>query len=92
MSRKPTDPALRITIAEAALVLGLSKETIKRRISSGELPHYRVGRGPRAPIRLLRSDVEAYAIPGRPAGAPRDAASRTAARSAAAKASRQVSA
>ena len=35
MSRKPTDPALRITIAEAALVLGLSKETIKRRISSG---------------------------------------------------------
>lgn len=53
----------RIGIAEAADVLGVSKDTIRRMISSGEIPAYRIGRKVNAPIRLNLEDVEACARP-----------------------------
>lgn len=53
----------RITIADAAQILGLSKDTVRRRISDGELTAYRLGRGPKAPIRLDLREVSAYARP-----------------------------
>lgn len=53
----------RITIADAAQILGLSKDTIRRRISAGELTAYRTGPGPCAPIRLNLAEVTGYARP-----------------------------
>ncbi len=53
----------RITIADAARILGLSTDTVRRRISDGELRAYRVGRGPKAPIRLDLDEVSDYARP-----------------------------
>lgn len=57
------DAPTRITIAEAARILGLSTDTVRRRISEGELTAYRVGRGPKAPIRLDLAEVLGYARP-----------------------------
>lgn len=53
----------RITIADAAQILGLSTDTVRRRISEGALQAYRVGRGPKAPIRLDLDEVLSYARP-----------------------------
>jgi excisionase family DNA binding protein len=49
-----------VTIQQAADYLGVSHKTIRRRISDGTLPAFRVAGGP---IRLLASDVEAAKIP-----------------------------
>ena len=51
-----------VTILQAADHLGVSHKTIRRMISDGRLPAYRVGGGP---IRILASDVEAAKIPVR---------------------------
>lgn len=51
-----------VTIIEAANYLGVSHKTVRRLISDGRLPAYRVGGGP---IRLLASDVEAAKVPVR---------------------------
>ena len=59
MQEAPT----RITIADAARILGVSTDTVRRRISGGELTAYRVGRGPKAPIRLDLVEVSDYARP-----------------------------
>ena len=53
----------RISITEAAQVLGIDHQTVRRMISRGELPAYRIGAGPRAPIRLDIEDVERCARP-----------------------------
>lgn len=53
----------RITIGDAARILGVSKDTIRRMISAGELTAYRIGSGSRAPIRLDVDDVEQLARP-----------------------------
>jgi excisionase family DNA binding protein len=49
-----------IDIANAAAYLGVSHKTLRRLISAGKLPAYRVGGGP---IRVLISDVEALKEP-----------------------------
>jgi excisionase family DNA binding protein len=51
-----------VTITEAARYLGVSHKTIRRRISDGTLPAFRVAGGP---IRVLAKDVEAMKIPVR---------------------------
>lgn len=59
----------RISIGEAAEQLGVSKDTVRRLISRGDLDAYRIGTGERAPVRLDAHDVEACAhrVPtGRP--------------------------
>jgi excisionase family DNA binding protein len=52
-----------VTIREAANYLGVSHKTIRRRISDGTLPAFRVAGGP---IRVLAKDVEALKTPVRP--------------------------
>lgn len=50
-----------VTIKEAAGILSVSEKTIRRRISSGDLPAYMIG-GPRRrrrPIRIRLEDLEA---------------------------------
>lgn len=49
-----------VTITEAARYLGVSHKTIRRRISDGTLPAFRVGGGP---IRVAAKDVEALKEP-----------------------------
>jgi excisionase family DNA binding protein len=51
-----------VTIMEAAIYLGVSQKTIRRRISDGTLPAYRVAGGS---IRILAKDVIALKIPVR---------------------------
>ena len=53
----------RITISDAARILGVSKDTVRRLISSGQLRAYRIGHGARAPIRLELAAVEECARP-----------------------------
>ncbi|WP_166390344.1 helix-turn-helix transcriptional regulator [Nocardioides ochotonae] len=50
----------RISLREAAAELGVSVDTIRRRIADGTLPAERIG--PRL-LRVRRSDVEAIARP-----------------------------
>jgi excisionase family DNA binding protein len=52
-----------VTIKEAANYLGVSHKTIRRRISDGTLPAFRVAGG--GPIRVLAKDVEALKTPVR---------------------------
>jgi excisionase family DNA binding protein len=49
-----------VTLSTAAGYLGVSHKTLRRLISDGKLPAYRVGGGP---IRVLISDVEALKEP-----------------------------
>lgn len=41
-----------LTAAETAAELGVSRETVYRRVESGEWPAIRLGSGPKAPIRI----------------------------------------
>lgn len=56
MAQAPTD----LSLKDAAARFGVSERTIRRRISEGCLPAYRVG--PRS-IRVRATDVEALARP-----------------------------
>jgi excisionase family DNA binding protein len=49
-----------VTITEVAAYLGVSHRTIRRLISAGKLPAYRVGGGA---IRVMACDVEALKKP-----------------------------
>lgn len=49
----------RLTLKQAAEVLAVSVDTVRRRIASGELPAQRVGRQ----LRVFEDDVEALAVP-----------------------------
>jgi excisionase family DNA binding protein len=55
-----TDLAPLLSPQQAAKVIGSSVDSIRRRVWSGELPHYRLGRGPSAPIRIARADLELW--------------------------------
>ena len=44
------------SVKEVAAKLGVSKDTIWRRIRNGELPHHRIGRS----VRIRWADVEEY--------------------------------
>ena len=57
------DTSRRVTISDAAAILGVSKPTIRRLIASGQLPAYRIGNGARPTIRLDVADVQAVARP-----------------------------
>jgi excisionase family DNA binding protein len=50
-----------LSIEGAATYLSVSTKTIRRRIASGDLPAYRVGRN--GPVRLRVTDLEAYLEP-----------------------------
>ena len=50
----------RISLQEAALILGVSVKTVRRRIADGDLAAFRVG--PRL-LRVNRAEVEALAEP-----------------------------
>jgi excisionase family DNA binding protein len=53
-----------MTIAQAAEMYAVSPKTIRRYISTGELPAYRLGKSrPNRSLRLKRADVEALARP-----------------------------
>jgi excisionase family DNA binding protein len=47
-----------LTVGEVARVLAVSSKTVRRRIATGELAAVRLGRGPKAPLRV---DPEAVA-------------------------------
>ncbi|MCX6399445.1 MAG: excisionase family DNA-binding protein [Propionibacteriales bacterium] len=47
-----------VSLEEAADYLGVAVLTIRRRISSGELAAFRVGSGPKAPIRVDLRQIE----------------------------------
>lgn len=51
------------TVAEAADRLGISTDKVRSSIADGTLPAYRVGAGPRAPIRIKITDVDALLRP-----------------------------
>lgn len=48
------------TVEEVAQRLRLSPDTIYARIAEGRLGHIRDGEGPKAPIRVLPSQLRAY--------------------------------
>lgn len=47
-----------LTVEEAARVLRVSPDTVRRRIAAGELPALRVGGSSQAPVRISRSALE----------------------------------
>jgi excisionase family DNA binding protein len=49
-----------LTIDEAAHALRQSRETVYRKIRSGELPAVRIGSGPRAPIRVSSFELACW--------------------------------
>lgn len=59
----PTPTSKYISITQAAEILGLGNLAVRRRIARGELAAYRLGTGPRAPIRLDLAEVVAHARP-----------------------------
>jgi excisionase family DNA binding protein len=58
--KQRTEPPLKIDIPEAARLLGVDAQTIRKFIADGRLPAYRVGD---RLIRLNRADVEAMLVP-----------------------------
>jgi excisionase family DNA binding protein len=49
-----------LTLAEAAERLRLSKQTVRMLIKTGHLPAFKTGEAVNSPIRILRSDLEAW--------------------------------
>lgn len=50
-----------VSLDEAGSVLDVSKWTVRRMISRGELAGYKVGRAPNSPIRVSESEVRRMA-------------------------------
>ncbi len=48
------------TRKEAAQLMKIGLRTLDRRIASGEIQCYRLGDGPRAPVRISQVQLEAY--------------------------------
>jgi excisionase family DNA binding protein len=51
-----------LSVSEAATSLKVSPSTIRRLVASGEIPALRVGRGERAPIRIVRGDLADFLV------------------------------
>jgi excisionase family DNA binding protein len=49
-----------LTVRETAEVLRQSEWSVRQKIGRGEIPAIRVGVGPRAPLRVLRSELERF--------------------------------
>jgi excisionase family DNA binding protein len=58
-----------LTVRETAKVLRQSEWSVRQKIGRGEIPALRVGVGLRAPLRILRADLERwlFAPPPKPA-------------------------
>lgn len=65
-------PSPYMTVNQVADDTDTSKWAVYTRIESGELPAYRFGTGPRAPLRIKRSDLEKAMIPVVPKNRRRD--------------------
>ena len=52
----PDEPEL-LTPGQTAVLLGVTRQTVYRWISAGELPAMRTHNGPRAPIRISRAEL-----------------------------------
>ena len=44
-----------LSVKQAAQVLGLSAETVYRRIADGSIPSFKIGRSVRVPVRFVES-------------------------------------
>jgi excisionase family DNA binding protein len=51
-----------LTVRETAEVLRQSEWSVRQKIGRGEIPAVRVGVGPRAPLRVLRSELERFLL------------------------------
>ncbi len=49
-----------MTVAEVAALVGLTPNSVYKRIESGELPSIRLGSGPKAPIRIDPADLQTW--------------------------------
>jgi excisionase family DNA binding protein len=58
-----------LSVRETAERLGLSQESVRRRIRRGELPALRLGEGPKVPLRIDEAELEHYVY-----GLPEEAA------------------
>jgi excisionase family DNA binding protein len=59
MLQNAAEPEL-LTVREAAELLKVSPDTIRRRVAAAELPAYRTGSGPRCPLRIKAGDLDSY--------------------------------
>lgn len=59
----PPDRRLR-SLHQVADYLGLNERTVRQHIAAGHFPAYRLGTGPKAPIRIDLADVEAWLTGG----------------------------
>jgi excisionase family DNA binding protein len=55
-----------LTVAEVARALAVSPKTVRRRIASGELAAVRLGRGPKAPVRVDSDAVAGLLVEASP--------------------------
>jgi hypothetical protein len=51
-----------LTAREATQVLRQSEWSVRQKVGRGEIPSLRVGVGPRAPIRIVRADLERWVV------------------------------
>jgi excisionase family DNA binding protein len=59
-----------LTVGEVALRLRQSPRTVRDKIAAGTLPAVRIGDGPRAPIRIVATELEAWLVhPRKPVAA-----------------------
>jgi excisionase family DNA binding protein len=59
-----------LTVGEVALRLRQSPRTVRDKIAAGTLPAVRIGDGPRAPIRIVATELERW-LDGAATGAAR---------------------
>ena len=57
---EPQTAAPLLNAAQVAERLNLSEKTVRKRMTSGELPVVRLGEGPKAPVRVTEEALEAY--------------------------------
>lgn len=53
-----------ISVREAANLVGVHPVTIRRRIDAGDIPAFRIGDHPTAPLRIARDDLVEYVARG----------------------------
>ncbi|UGQ43402.1 excisionase family DNA-binding protein [Rhodococcus aetherivorans] len=58
-----SENCIALSVAKSAERLGVSEDHIRAALKSGELRGYRIGKGVRAPIRILIADLEAIMHP-----------------------------
>ena len=61
-----SDTSVLLTIEEVAIRLRLSRQTVRRRVASGELRAFRVGYRPGAPVRIEARSVDEMLRPVAP--------------------------